>query len=540
MNRWVWSMVVACMASAPVAAHFVFVVPERGTNRALTVLSETPKPDPEVDVAMIAGTKLTLRDLRGKETPVTLSRQDNAFALDLPKGVRGVVHGMTDLGVTDREGGIPHVLLYYPKAIIGDPFDARTQLGARVPIEIVPVGSARSYRLRLLVRGEPVPQGEMTVIGPDGSQGTIGTNADGLTGEFSGPGRYAAWARYWESTPGERNGRRYQQLRHYATVVFEVPGTPSTSSPTVANRYATLPEEASSFGAAVSDGWLYVYGGHVVRTHRYSTASVSGRFNRLRLDGKSTWESLPGGTALQGMNLVAHAGRIYRVGGMQPINPPGQAPDLRSVSEVARFDPSTGTWNDLAPLPSPRSSHDVVVVGNNLIVVGGWNLQVEPSTSPWADTLAIMDLSASTPQWRTVPQPFKRRALIAAELNGLMYVMGGMDERNRVERAVSIYDPIAGSWSKGPDLPGGEPGGFAPAAVVDGGRLFVSLGNGAVVRLNAAGTAWDQVGTATRRVAHRMVAHDGRLFILGGASGDANLALVETLSVTSTESSARR
>jgi hypothetical protein len=29
---------------------------------------------------------------------------------------------------------------------------------------------------------------------------------------------------------------------------------------------------------------------------------------------------------------------------------------------------------DIAPLPAPRSSHDAVVLGNKLYVVGGWQL----------------------------------------------------------------------------------------------------------------------------------------------------------------------
>jgi streptogramin lyase len=40
----------------------------------------------------------------------------------------------------------------------------------------------------------------------------------------------------------------------------------------------------------------------------------------------------------------------------------------------ARFDPATKSWEELPPLPEPRSSHDVVVIDNQVIVVGGWAL----------------------------------------------------------------------------------------------------------------------------------------------------------------------
>ena len=106
------------------------------------------------------------------------------------------------------------------------------------------------------------------------------------------------------------------------------------------------------------DGWAYVYGGHIAPTHVYSTAAVSGRFSRLRLADRSTWERLPDGPPLQGMNLAAHRGQIYRVGGMQPHNQPGEPQDVRSVADVARFDPAIGRWDMLPPLPAPPSSTD--------------------------------------------------------------------------------------------------------------------------------------------------------------------------------------
>ena len=72
----------------------------------------------------------------------------------------------------------------------------------------------------------------------------------------------------------------------YATLVFTANGASAAVSPppaAVAGEFAALPEPTSSFGAAVSDGWLYVYGGHVVRTHVY--------YHRSRLRALSSPES---------------------------------------------------------------------------------------------------------------------------------------------------------------------------------------------------------------------------------------------------------
>jgi hypothetical protein len=104
-------------------AHFVFVVPEPDGHRAQVLLSETLTPDAEVDVALIAGTRLSLRHADGRETSLSLQREPHRFLVSLPAGGRGVVHGHADLGVTTRPGVSSHVLLYHPKTIVGDAFD---------------------------------------------------------------------------------------------------------------------------------------------------------------------------------------------------------------------------------------------------------------------------------------------------------------------------------------------------------------------------------------------------------------------------------
>ena len=47
-------------------------------------------------------------------------------------------------------------------------------------------------------------------------------------------------------------------------------------------------------------------------------------FRLVKLDGGTKWEELPGGPKAQGLGLAAHGGKVYRVGGMQPKNAPGE------------------------------------------------------------------------------------------------------------------------------------------------------------------------------------------------------------------------
>jgi len=508
-------------------AHFVWVVPGPDSSTAQIFISEELKPSDEVDVGIIGGTQLSLRDVTGKEIPLTLTRSGSTYVTSLPGNGLRIVHGTTDLGLTSRGQEKAYLLVYYPKTILGNAFDPKATVGNAAPVEIVPVGRAGSLRLKVLAHGKPLSSSEVTVILPDGTQKKLTTDTDGLTTELTEAGRYGAWARYWETVGGERDGKAYAETRNYAMLVFDA----GESVPASATRFATMPEPTAAFGAVASDGWLYVYGGHIAPTHSYSTTAVSGRFSRLNLAHPEKWEDLPPGPAMQGMNLAAYKGQIYRIGGMEPRNKPGDKSATFSVADCARFNPKTRKWEPLPSLPEPRSSHDVVVIGSKLIVVGGWTLRGD-QPSVWLDTMETLDLSAKKLEWKSEKQPFRRRALIATSYGGKMYALGGFDEHNAVVRAVSVYDPTTGNWSAGPALPGGDAtDGFAPAACVHDGKLYVSVADGGLYSLDPRAQRWVKAGQAKPRVAHRLASNGRTILIIGGANGGRNTDLIESIAV---------
>src|SRR5262245_9492229 len=87
--------------------------------------------------------------------------------------------------------------------------------------------------------------------------------------------------------------------------VMPVHADEPAAKPVVAERFPALPEAITSFGAAVSDGYLYVYGGNTGKTHQYSSELQSNRFRRLNLAQPGSWEDLPGEGKLQGLAMVA-------------------------------------------------------------------------------------------------------------------------------------------------------------------------------------------------------------------------------------------
>lgn len=291
-----------------------------------------------------------------------------------------------------------------------------------------------------------------------------------------------------------------------------------------------LPHAAASFGAAVLGGHAYLFGGHLGRTHEHHSGVLSGNLVRLPLDGGGEPEILARSQPLQGTALVALPGGLLRIGGMTAKNRREDPEDLHSVPGVEFYDPAEAAWTAWPPLPAGRSSHDAAASGTLVAVAGGWTLAGREAEPAFARTLLLLDASDPQAGWREIEQPFERRAVAVAILDGRVWIAGGMDSAGRASRRVDVYDIETGAWSQGPDLPGG---GFGAAACVCGGDLVVGLADGGLYRLPAGGAAWRPAGWLLfRRYFHRILpAGEGRLLAAGGASRDGHLGTAEILSL---------
>lgn len=296
----------------------------------------------------------------------------------------------------------------------------------------------------------------------------------------------------------------------------------------------SLPKGVSSFGATICDGYLYVYGGHAGKTHQYDKTNVLGTFYRLNLQEPKQWEELPGGPHAQGLNLVSYHGTIYRIGGMQPRNDPGEESDNHSLDAVACFDPKANRWKDLPPLPAGRSSHDVVIAGDWLVVVGGWQLRGREQQPIWHDTTLLVNLQQQPWKWEAIEQPFQRRALAAVAVGHKVYVIGGLSPDGPQPR-VDILDLTTRRWQRGPDLPGKERAAFAPAACTHNGQLIVYTMEGNLYRLAPDAAKWEPIGQARskRLVARLLPWSEQAVLLIGGAGGGRNHDTLEVIQLPS-------
>ena len=254
---------------------------------------------------------------------------------------------------------------------------------------------------------------------------------------------------------------------------------------------------------------------------------------RLKLNGGTEWERLPGGSRVQGARLFTYEDSIYRVGGLQPRDETDGHVGLYSLDEFARFDRAEGKWYSLPPMPKGRSSHEAVIVGSTLVVGGGWEMEGEAGGKFWYDSLFVMDMKAEELKWEERPQPFQRRALSAASVGTTIYFIGGMDTDNDPSREVDVFDLENGEWATGPMIPRGPMLGFGSAACCVNGRLIVSPYSAEIYGLTANGETWETLGKLKeRRFFHRIVqaSKSGLLAIAGASRDSGHIASVETVS----------
>ena len=317
--------------------------------------------------------------------------------------------------------------------------------------------------------------------------------------------------------------------------VAEEVDAPPAEPPTVAD----LPLAISSFGAAHLDGSLYVYGGHIGTQHVHSFENLSQLFLRFPLDPDSSgpspgWLALPPGPPLQGTALIEHDRALYRVGGMRADNPRREPGELYSVKSAARFLPDENRWQRFMALPTGRSSHDLAVVGDLLVVAGGWELRGSVEDPLWERTVFALDLTTldgdSVGKWDALTEtPVGVRANAAVGLDGKLWVLGGLDDNGDTTRRVEIYDPATDTWASGPELPAsGSLNGFGADAVTVHGTLLVSQADGRVYSIRSGENGWTHAGDLDeRRFFHRLASDGESLFAIGGANRSGHLSSVE-------------
>ena len=501
-------------------AHFVWVVQDgEKVHLHFSESAESPEPELLKNVAAARVWAVVTDDRGGSElteVPLTLTEESLSGAFDPDASAVLVSH---EYGVVSQ-GDATFLLKYVAKqhvSVLPGKWSAINDT-EHLPLEITPAWQGNKLALKVTFQGKPAAQMEVKAAGC-GIDETLTTDEGGTV--YCSPksdGVLSVRTKQVDPVSGELNGEKYDSIRTYSTLTL--PLTLPTIE-TVTHTLPALPQGITSFGAAIVGTDVYVYGGHFGAAHHYSESGQSKEFRRISLTAPDAeWELLSGGPRLTGLAMVEYAGKLYRVGGFTAKNSDDQDQSLWSQDSFASFDPASGEWTDLTPLPEGRSSHDAAVLDGKLYVVGGWNMAGADNTK-WHKTAWVCDLTQAELKWTALPEPpFQRRAVSLAARKGKLYVMGGMQEDGGPTTQVAIFDPSVQIWSTAPALHGSGMEGFGTSAFALGDRLVVTTMSGSVQALSDDGTQWTFAGQANEpRFFHRqLTTHDGQVLVVGGAS----------------------
>lgn len=225
-----------CMLLAlavPARAHFIWLVPDADGkgHSAQLVFSDTLGPDEAVLISKVAQTKLFARaGLKGADVPVTMTPQKHSYRVTV-KATEGpiLIGGICQYGVLARGKSEPFLLMYYPKLLVKA--GATPERGSwvsegteRLPLEIVPVVGTKP-QLRVLWRGKPAAGVEVSLVVPGHDDAVEAkTDAQGLVAIVApkADGTYGVRAKHIEKKAGALNGKKYAEVRHYATLTFPI------------------------------------------------------------------------------------------------------------------------------------------------------------------------------------------------------------------------------------------------------------------------------------------------------------------------------
>ncbi|WP_043361426.1 DUF4198 domain-containing protein [Belnapia sp. F-4-1] len=208
-------MLVATLLAAPlpVAAHQVWLEREGDTVRAY--FGEPVEDTRERSGGLldrIASPRIFTDDL---SKPLPLRREADHVQASLPPGsgdVRLVEDGLAPYGRTPEQRTRPIMLAR----------EGRAEVRGVMELELVPVApGANSFTL--LLRGQPLPRAEVTVVAPPRWERRLHTNAEGrVTIATPWAGRYVMEAVHTEDRAGGAGEAAYAKQRLVSTVSFSV------------------------------------------------------------------------------------------------------------------------------------------------------------------------------------------------------------------------------------------------------------------------------------------------------------------------------
>jgi len=167
-----------------------------------------------------------------------------------------------------------------------------------------------------------------------------------------------------------------------------------------------------------------------------------------------------------------------------------QKPTLTAEPSESPDENGLGTWQTLAPMPTPRTEVAVAALHGLIYVIGGFEADGSPSAK-------VEVYNPATDTWsEAAPLPEARHHAAAVELGRRIFLIGGFATSfSDPQAGVWSYDPTDDSWSEEPPMNVAR---GAHAAVGSRGSVFVVGGVGvaatnlaSIEMMNTRPISWD-------------------------------------------------
>ncbi|MEO6063598.1 MAG: kelch repeat-containing protein [Thermoflexales bacterium] len=196
---------------------------------------------------------------------------------------------------------------------------------------------------------------------------------------------------------------------------------------------AAAPVARRALAAATLHGIVYVAGGWNGEATQLDRVDAYDPIERA-------WRPVPAlAIARSQHSLVAALGRLWVVAGWSA--------EGGLVAEIETWKPGEATWRTVTRVPTPRREPGVALLGNRIVVAGGFNGSSDADLDGYSGVVEAYDLASGA--WASLASmPTPRRGLALVNVNDALYALGGYNAWDGFLGVVERYDPDRDAWQR--------------------------------------------------------------------------------------------